>query len=76
MWCFRRQWQSGVDGRRVIFVDEVGVRESDCERRYARSFSGTKACKSGRSANTGERGDLHNFMCTMDSDGEVSLDHS
>ena len=58
--------------RNVICVDEVGVREADAERRYARSARGSKAVAPGRSHNTGERGTLHNFICALDIDGMMN----
>ena len=58
-----------MDGNRCVFVDEMGIREADCERRYARSVKGSKACMPGRGYQTGERGIKNNFLAAMDKDG-------
>lgn len=63
------RWQEQVDGENCVFVDEMGIRAADAERGYARSKSGTKAVAPAAAHNTGERGELWNFMCALDADG-------
>ena len=64
-----RQWQLERDAGSIIFVDEMGVRVADAQRIYARSKSGTKAAVPCPAHNTGERGDLWNFIAALDADG-------
>ncbi|ACO68211.1 hypothetical protein MICPUN_64987 [Micromonas commoda] len=62
-------WQSERDARRIVFVDEMGIRAADAETNYARSQAGHKAVVPGASHETGERGIKWNFLAAMTVDG-------
>lgn len=68
-------WQTERDARRIVFVDEMGIRAADAETNYARSQAGEKAVVPGASDQTGERGIKWNFLAAMTVDGVLDCSY-